>query len=105
MGNGDDSFYQVILPLVADWAPPKTFAGIANLACASGLVFYDQPNTASSVAARVSALYYILQVFQLLPFSFMTFFISDRQFFLADVKSQLYSPSAYFAASCLASKS
>ena len=68
-------------------------------------MFHDLPDTANSTRARLSVIYYVLLVFQLLPFSFMSFFVADRNFFFADVKTNLYTPSAYFAATSLASGS
>jgi hypothetical protein len=71
----------------------------------AGLVFHDLPDTATSTRARLSVIFYVLLVFQLLPFSFMSFFVADRSFFLADVTTNLYTPSAYFVANSLASES
>ena len=70
----------------------------------AGLVFHDLSNAATSSRARLSVIFYVLLLFQLLPFSFMSFFVADRKFFLADVTTNLYTPSAYFVAASLASE-
>jgi hypothetical protein len=43
-------------------------------------------------------------ILALLPFSYMSIYFSDRQFYAADVATGLYHPSAYYLAQTLTSE-
>ena len=53
----------------------------------------------------LALLFFVLLLFQLLPFCYMSFYVSDRRFFAADVASELYHPSAYYAAAVISGAS
>jgi ATP-binding cassette, subfamily G (WHITE), member 2 len=65
-------------------------------------VFYNLGDGPESVAKRLSLLFFLLLLFELLPFCYMSFYVSDRKFFAADVASDLYHPSAYYLAAVVA---
>lgn len=61
----------------------------------SGLVYIRLPDNANSSSSRLAALFFLTMIFQMTPFSYMTFYFSDRRFFLKDSANGLYAPSAY----------
>ena len=70
-----------------------------------GLVFAKLPEGAGSTQQRLALQFFMLLLFQLMPFCFMSFFVADRRFYQADVAAGLYAPSAYYVAAVTASKS
>lgn len=52
----------------------------------------------------MSILYFTMLLFELLPFCYMSFYVFDRKFFMADRAADLYYTSAYYAAHTAASK-
>lgn len=46
--------------------------------------------------------FFVCQTIQLLPFASMSLYVADRRFYLLDVASNLYHPSAYYVAQSLA---
>lgn len=60
-----------------------------------GLVYIRQPDNATSASSRLAALFFLTFVFQMSPFSYMSFYFSDRRFFIKDSANGLYAPSAY----------
>lgn len=61
----------------------------------AGLVYIRLPDNANSSSSRLAALFFLTMIFQMTPFSYMTFYFSDRRFFLKDSANGLYAPSAY----------
>ncbi len=53
---------------------------------------------------RLALLFFILLLFELLPFCYMSFYVADRRFFAADISNDLYHPSAYYLSSVIASE-
>lgn len=53
---------------------------------------------------RLALLFFILLLFELLPFCYMSFYVADRRFFAADVSNDLYHPSAYYLSAVTAGK-
>ncbi len=51
---------------------------------------------------RLALLFFILLLFELLPFCYMSFYVADRRFFAADVSNDLYHPSAYYISAVIA---
>lgn len=70
----------------------------------AGLVFISQPEGAASTQQRLALLFFMLLLYQLMPFCFMSFYVADRRFFQADIAADLYAPSAYYLAAVTASK-
>lgn len=70
----------------------------------AGLAFYDLPSGPDSVTRRLALLFFILLLFELLPFCYMSFYVADRRFFAADISNDLYHPSAYYLSSVIASE-
>ena len=69
----------------------------------AGLVFDSLPEGAASTEQRLALLFFMLLLYQLMPFCFMSFYVADRRFFQADVAADLYAPSAYYLAAVSAS--
>jgi ABC-2 type transporter len=46
--------------------------------------------------------FFLCQTIQLLPFAYMSLYVADRRFYIIDVASNLYHPSAYYVAQTLA---
>ena len=80
------------------------FQGL-KVAIPAGLVFDSLPEGAASTQERLALLFFMLLLFQLMPFCFMSFFVADRRFYQADVAAGLYAPSAYYLAAVTASES
>ncbi|KAK9834135.1 hypothetical protein WJX81_001128 [Elliptochloris bilobata] len=68
----------------------------------AGLTFFDLGEAPQDTFQRLSALFFIMLLFELLPFCYMSFYVADRQFFAADVAAGLYHTSAYYLAHTLA---
>jgi hypothetical protein len=76
---------------------PNTGRGSEYPFCGpAGLAFYDLSSGPDSVTKRLALLFFILLLFELLPFCYMSFYVADRRFFAADVSNDLYHPSAYY---------
>ena len=72
-------------------------------ACATaGLVFYNLSEGPESTEKRLALLFFVLLLFELLPFCYMSFYVADRRFFAADVSNDLYHPSAYYLSAVVA---
>ena len=52
----------------------------------------------------MSILYFTMLLFELLPFCYMSFYVFDRKFYMADRATDLYYTSAYYVAHTVASK-
>ena len=52
----------------------------------------------SFVEERLALLFFVLLLYELLPFCYMSFYVADRRFFAADIANGLYHPSAYYCA-------
>ena len=78
-----------------------------TLLCAigAGLVFFNLTDGAESVEKRLALLFFLLLLFELLPFCYMSFYVADRRFFAADVANDLYHPSAYYVSAVIAGMS
>ena len=74
------------------------------MVCTPGLVFNELPAGADSTQQRLALLFFVLLLYQLLPFCFMSFFSADRQFFIKDIAAELYAPSAYYLAAVSSSE-
>lgn len=70
--------------------------------CRAGLVFFDLGNSATDTFKRLGVIFFMLLLFELLPFCYMSFYVADRKFYAADVASKLYHPSAYYIATMAA---
>ena len=70
--------------------------------CPAGLAFFDLTGGPEAVEKRLALLFFILLLFELLPFCYMSFYVADRRFFAADVSNDLYHPSAYYIAAVIA---
>ncbi len=70
----------------------------------AGLTFYNIPEGASASFRRMSILYFSMLLFELLPFCYMSFYVFDRKFYMADRATDLYYTSAYYVAHTVASK-
>lgn len=68
-----------------------------------GLTFYNLGTGPSAAFIRMAVLYFTQLLFELLPFCYMSFYVFDRKFFLADRASGLYHTSAYYLAHTCAS--
>ena len=68
----------------------------------AGLAFYNLSDGPESVSKRLALLFFILLLFELLPFCYMSFYVADRRFFAADVSNDLYHPSAYYISAVIA---
>ena len=71
----------------------------------AGLAFYNLGDGPEAVSKRLALLFFILLLFELLPFCYMSFYVADRRFFAADVSNDLYHPSAYYLSAVLAGMS
>jgi hypothetical protein len=60
-----------------------------------GLVYIRLPDNANSASSRLAALFFLTLIFQMTPFSYMSFYFADRRFFIRDSANGLYAPSAY----------
>lgn len=85
-------------------SPRQGFDSTLLLAIA-GVVFINLPEGSSSTQQRLALLFFMLLLYQLMPFCFMSFYVADRRFFQADVAADLYAPSAYYLAAVSASTS
>ena len=70
--------------------------------CHAGLAFFDMSEGPESVSKRLALLFFILLLFELLPFCYMSFYVADRRFFAADIGNGLYHPSAYYLSAVMA---
>ena len=70
-----------------------------------GLVWIRLPNDANSAQQRLSLIFFCLMMYSMVPFAYMAFPAADKRFFKLDSAKGLYSPSAYFLAYNVASKS
>ena len=68
----------------------------------AGLVFFDLPETATATFQRLGIEFFIILLFELLPFCYMSFYVADRKYFAGDVAAKLYHPSAYYLANWVA---
>ena len=62
----------------------------------TGLVFFSLGQTATDTFQRLGVEFFVLLLFELLPFCYMSFYVADRKFYAADVAAKLYHPSAYY---------
>ena len=76
----------------------------SSAACAAGLVFFNLGNGATDTFQRLGVEFFVLLLFELLPFCYMSFYVADRKFYSADVASKLYHPLAYYIATMSAGK-
>ena len=67
-------------------------------------MFYNIDSGPAGAFQRMGVLYFTMLLFELLPFCYMSLYVWDRAFFLADRASDLYSTSAYYAAHMAASE-
>ena len=84
---------------------PQTYVGayFPLLPCSiAGLAFFDLSAGPEAVEKRLALLFFILLLFELLPFCYMSFYVADRRFFAADVSNDLYHPSAYYISAVIA---
>ena len=77
-------------------------ASYKTCALPAGLAFYNLSDGPESVSKRLALLFFILLLFELLPFCYMSFYVADRRFFAADVSNGLYHPSAYYISAVIA---
>ena len=75
-----------------------------DLQLLAGLAFYNLGDGPEAVSKRLALLFFILLLFELLPFCYMSFYVADRRFFAADVSNDLYHPSAYYLSAVLAGR-
>ena len=65
-------------------------------------MFFDLPETATATFQRLGIEFFIILLFELLPFCYMSFYVADRKYFAGDVAAKLYHPSAYYMANWVA---
>jgi hypothetical protein len=70
---------------------------------AAGLIAFNTKLGPSTAGRFVGTNFFEIIVFSLLPFCYMSLYANDRAFFISDVRSGLYRPSAYHAALTVAS--
>jgi ATP-binding cassette subfamily G (WHITE) protein 2 len=63
-----------------------------------GLVGYNIGSGLEALRARLNIMYAQILVCLLLPFVYLSLYIADKQYFIADVNAGLYRPSAYYLA-------
>ena len=80
----------------------KNLDGKPPCPCRAGLAFFNLSGGAEAVEKRLALLFFILLLFELLPFCYMSFYVADRRFFAADVSNDLYHPSAYYISAVIA---
>ena len=68
----------------------------------AGLVFFSLGLANAYVQERLALLFFVLLLYELLPFCYMSFYVADRRFFAADIANGLYHPSAYYCAAIVA---
>ena len=61
----------------------------------AGLVYIRLPDNGNTSSQRLASMFFLTMIFQMTPFSYMSFYFSDRRFFLKDSANGLYAPSAY----------
>ena len=71
----------------------------------AGLVYIRLADNAETASPRLATLFFSTMLFLMNPFSYMSFFLADRRFFLLDSANGLYAPSAYHLAAVTASAS
>ncbi len=69
--------------------------------CSDRLPCFVCAGTASAIDT-FTITFFVCQSIQLLPFAYMSLYVADRHFYIADVASNLYHPSAYHVATTLA---
>ena len=69
----------------------------------AGLVAFDQELNPSNAGKTIGTFFFEVIVFSLLPFCYMSLYMNDRAYFVSDVRSGLYAPSAYHIALTLSS--
>jgi len=69
----------------------------------AGLVAYDQELNPGNAGKTIGTFFFEVIVFSLLPFCYMSLYMNDRAYFVSDVRSGLYAPSAYHIALTLSS--
>ncbi len=52
----------------------------------------------------MAVIFFTMLLFELLPFCYMSFYVFDRKFFMADRAADLYHTSAYYVAHTTASE-
>lgn len=67
----------------------------------AGAIAWDLDDTVHTAGPRMGVLFFENVILSLLPFSYMSIYYADRQFYAADVASGLYHPSAYYVAQSL----
>lgn len=70
----------------------------------AGAIAWDLDDTVHTAGPRMGVLFFENVILSLLPFSYMSIYYADRQFYAADVASGLYHPSAYYVAQSLVCK-
>ena len=73
------------------------------ISATAGMIAFDTKLGPSTAGRFVGTNFFEIIVFSLLPFCYMSLYANDRAFFIADVRSGLYRPSAYHAALTAAS--
>jgi ABC-type multidrug transport system permease subunit len=63
-----------------------------------GLVSYNIGSGLEALRSRLNIMYAQILVCLLLPFVYLSLYIADKQYFIADVNAGLYRPSAYYLA-------
>eukprot|EP00884_Botryococcus_braunii_P010837 jgi/Botrbrau1/19755/Bobra.0124s0008.1 len=81
---------------------PSDAASRSSLAVATGLlsgaIAWDLDDTVHTAGPRMGVLFFENVILSLLPFSYMSIYYADREFYARDVASGLYHPSAYYVA-------
>ncbi|KAK9834196.1 hypothetical protein WJX81_007595 [Elliptochloris bilobata] len=101
----DGSLSDWLMDLVSvRFAKPSDLAGrsVTFRKESGGLIFYDLPETPGAIFQRLATLFFLVLLYDLLPFCYMSFYVADRKFYAADVAAGLYHSSAYYAAQGLA---
>jgi hypothetical protein len=64
----------------------------------TGLFFYNAGTDFNGLRTRLNVIFLTTYILILLPYVYMSLYTSDKQYFLADISSRLYSHSAYYVA-------
>ena len=62
----------------------------------AGLTFFNLPAGPAASFLHLGIIFFIMLLFELLPFCYMSFYVFDRKFYMADRAADLYHTSAYY---------
>ncbi|KJE93071.1 hypothetical protein CAOG_009727 [Capsaspora owczarzaki ATCC 30864] len=77
------------------------FVLVAFTGFMTGAAFFGLSEHWDALNSRLGALYFLCVIYVLLPFTSLSLFIYDRQFYSRESAARLYTPSAYYLANSL----